>query len=477
MARTLRVLVATALLTSLVLAGCSSKPQNDASTTGPTPMHRVRLDPPTNITFAPAIVLGQVNGGAEPSIAAGPAASFVVTPLAMWRSQDGGATWKDLGTHPCSNNLPACPSPRLQSSNYPVRGGGDADIYIGPDNHVHWLGLADHPTASTQNQIPYQQSTDNGTTWSPVMNLANAKLQAEPSGAGTSSNSTDREWITGRADGTLFAAWRHFPPSGGTAKIVMKASYDGGHTWTELRNVADDTRQGGIDVDPTSNAIALAYDLNGVVSVARSFDDGKTWNHTVAVRDAAQGHVFPVAAYDTNGTLYLIYSHDKDGSPVPDGTPVASRPFETPSVYMQVSHDKGKTFGAPVQVNKPGTTAWFPWIAAGSAGRIVVTWYQNDEGYPRQVGGNVYVMAATSLDADMSGPRFAVQRATPSPVHVGPECRENPGVCTRSLLDFFEVAIHPKGYAMMTWAADTYPVPGDQVVTSRMVSGPNLWGH
>ena len=164
------------------------------------------------------------------------------------------------------------------------------------------------------------------------------------------------------------------------------------------------------------------------------------------------------------------------------GTPGGPRPLPGDASvsdyekYMRVSHDKGITWTDAVQLNAPGTTAWFPWVAAGGAGRLVVTWYQNDQGLPRQAGGQVYVMAAVSLDADFPQPRFTVMRADANPVHVGPECRETPGACTRSLLDFFEVGIHPDGFAFLAYATDTYQVPRDTVKTVRMSAGPDLWG-
>jgi hypothetical protein len=64
-----------------------------------------------------------------------------------------------------------------------------------------------------------------------------------------------------------------------------------------------------------------------------------------------------------------------------------------------------------------------------------------------------------------------VARADPNPVHVGPECRETPGACTRSLLDFFEVAIHPDGFAFLAYATDTYQVPRDTVKAVRTAPG------
>ncbi|MEK6976508.1 MAG: sialidase family protein [Candidatus Thermoplasmatota archaeon] len=452
-----------ALLACLIaLAGCfsgSDEGGDDEGTSGTPVGPRVRLDPPTDLAFALPQVLGTVGGGAEPSIAVGPDGTlYVTTPLALWRSDDAGATWQGIGTPGCYLGLPACPVPELEEAPAPdtLRGGGDADLWVAPDGTAHWLGLFDG-----DNAIPYQNSTDKGATWSPVVDLA-----GEDSG--------DREWITGRADGTIFAAWRNFPAED-DATIRLKRSWDGGKSWEGPFDIADDTRQGGVAVDPSSNALALAYDVNGPLFVAHSFDNGTTWE-SVQVSDGPRlGHVFPVAAFDTNGTLYLIDARDYGEPDVPSNPAVSNRPFEHPDLYLWVSHDKGLTFDGPTQVNAEGTTAWFPWIAAGGPGRIVITWYQNDDGLPRGIGGDVYAMAGVSLDADFPEPRFARTRMSPDPVHTGPECREITGPCTRSLLDFFEVAIDPQGRAVSAWATDTYPVPRVSVEAGVMSDGPNLW--
>ncbi len=443
----------------VLLAGClqaSDAGSGDGEGLAPSDLARVRLDPPTDLAFALPQVLGQVTSGAEPGVAVAPDGTlYATTPLALWRSDDGGATWIQLGTPVCPAGAPACPM--LEEREPGMRGGGDADLYVAPDGRLHWLGLADG-----DNAIPYQVSEDKGVTWNEPYDLAG-------------DDSGDREWITGDAKGTLFASWRNFPAQG-DAKILSRTSYDGGATWTNASAVADDTRMGGIAVDPVSGALALAYDPDGDVQVAHSFDEGRTWESVQAVDHAVQGQVFPVVAFDSNGTLYLVYAHDPDGAFGEESPLGTNRPMELTNIYLQASHDKGLSWTDPVQVNPAGTTAWFPWIAAGGPGRVVVTWYQNDRGLPRQVTDEVYVMAGVSLDADFPEPRFAIERMNPEPVHQGPECRENTGPCTRSFLDFFEVALTPDGRIVSAWAQDTYPVPVVSVAAAVQSAGPDLWG-
>lgn len=445
------------IILTLVASGCvGDVPDAEAPATPITPAPSTeRLSLPTEIAFAPPTLLGTRTGGVEPSIAAAPDGTlYVTTPLRLWRSDDGGKTWKEIGTPTCPQGLPECPG--LESYTPGMKGAGDADIWVTPDGRVHWLGLSDGANA-----IPYQVSEDKGETWSDVVDLAG-------------DDSGDREWITGRADGTLFANWRNFPAQG-DPMIVMRASYDGGRTWTDATDIAPDTRQGGIAVDPTSTALALAHDPGGKIQVAHSFDNGTTWESVVVSDDPLQGHVFPVTAYDAEGNLYVAYAHDKDGVADQGGT-IPNRPLETPALYLHVSKDKGLTWSPAVQVNAPGTTAWFPWIAAGAGGRVILVWYQDDLGLPRQASTKTYVMSGISLNADAEAPEFRLTRVAPEPVHRGPECRENPGVCTRSLLDFFEVAIHPDGYPVVTYGVDqeTWPAPRVSVEVAYMSKGPDM---
>ena len=444
------------LLAILLLAGCTSKPSKEAASPDAGAAEPTRREPAHDIAFTPKTLLGSTELGAEPSIAVAPDGTvYVTTPLAMWRGDDNGTKWTDLGGQGCFNGLPLPFCPGAETSQAPpgLTGGGDADVWVTPDGRVHWLGLFGTNKAGESVPIPYQYSDDRGQSWSDAKDLSN--------GTGA-----DREWITSRPDGTLFAAWR----DAGTIRAAR--SLDNGLTWTEPRDVTNDTRQGGIAVDPTGNALALAHDLGGIVAVAHSFDEGETWESVVVAENRVQGQVFPVTAYDGGGTLYLAYATDI-GVGVPDALGF-QRPFESPSVFLHVSHDKGLTWGPAIKLNGEGTTAWFPWLAAGSAGNVVAVWYQNDKGLPRYATDEVYVMSAISTDADFDDPTFVRARVSPEPIHQGPECRETPP-CTRSLLDFFEVAVHPDGSAVVAWSEDPWPVPRIDIAYAKMSSGPDLW--
>ncbi|MGH2670219.1 MAG: sialidase family protein, partial [bacterium] len=332
---------------------------------------------------------------------------------------------------------------------------------VSPGGRVHWAGLA-----AGDDAVPYQYSDDRGETWSDVYDIAE-------------DNGADREWINVRpSDGAIFVTWRDFGDS--ESRVAVRVSKDNGMTWSPAVKAADDTRQGGAVPDPNGGAVYLPYDLDGVIKVARSFDDGASWDSVDVTTTVGQrGHIFPVAAVDGGGIVYVVYARDEEApTPAPDLVFETDRGLEHPDVYLQVSTDKGATWSAPLKLNGDGTTAVFPWIAAGDRGRVVVAWYENPLGTPPHVG-QWFTTAAISVDADSDGPRFATTRVSEEPAHTGQFCTSG-GACVltgqdRTMLDFFEVAIHPDGYPVLTWAADSDVRRATiSVYASKMTEGSRL---
>lgn len=436
-------------LVALATAGClnATNAPEGAETAAAALASRPALVAPE---WLPSVHLGTVAGGAEPSIAVAPdGAVYITTPLNLWRSEDGGATYEWLGTPYCANLLPVggLPDPPacvVEERDPGMQGGGDADLAITPDGRLHWLGLfaADAP-------IPYQFSDDRGASWSEVVDLADG-------------NSSDREWINVRAsDGAIFSTWRDFgnsdnPESG----LLVRASFDNGATWTSSVKAEEDNRMGGVVPDPNGGALYLPSDDLGTIKVARSFDDAKTWESVEAAKFGnVRGHIFPVAAVDAAGTVFVVFAMDEEKTtPAPDIVGETDRSLQHPNVFMIVSKDQGATWSAPAKLNPDGTTAIFPWIAAGAPGRVVVAWYENVDGTSLQEIGNWWTASAVSVTADAEAPAWEHAKVSSEPARVGPVC-SNGGGCSvtagdRSLLDFFEVAIHNDGHPVITWAGD-----------------------
>ena len=437
----MRTLPVAAFAALLLLAGCSTPastmaPADSAHAGAPDASSAARLTASAP-TFLPPVDLGTVLAGAEPSVAIAPdGTAYVETPLALWRSDDGGKSFQQMGAKGCTAPGPTCP-PGLETYDPGLVGGGDGSLAVTADGTVQWAGLG--------TGIPYQRSTDRGASWSRDVDVSD----------GTGS---DREWVTADRDSGLLAVqWRGSDAKG--SGIFVNTSMDNGLTWGKVARVADDGRQGPIAHDPTSPAMVLAHQTTNLLLVARSLDGGAHWTDGPDLPVNGRPYIFPVTAFDANGTAYLVFAADPDALSAVDVQVEASRVVAKPHVYLQVSHDKGASWTPPRMLSPPDVPAFFPWIDAGAAGRVVVAWYQAQEPVPANRLPNVFdVKVALSGNADQKDATFAVGQANTSPVHVGAFCTEG-AACTltggdRSMLDFFEVRVHPDGGAVLAWTAD-----------------------
>lgn len=455
-----------AVLLIALLAGCSTPPAHPAATPETVDSPAPPIDPAAPRpavqapTFLPPVDLGTIELGAEPSVAVAPDGTvYVTTPLALWRSDDAGQTFKAIGEAGCAGGLPLPSCPGLEEYSPGLVGGGDGSMAVTADGTVHWAGLG--------TGIPYQRSVDKGATWSKDADVSD----------GTGS---DREWVTvDRDSGLLAVQWRGSDDKG--SGIFLNTSLDNGLTWGKVHRVADDGRQGPIAHDPSSPWMILAHQTPGLLSVARSSDAGVTWQDTKVIPVNGRPYIFPITAFDQNGTSYLVYAQDPDDPlTVVDSAAEVSRTAATPHVYLQVSHDKGATWTPPRMLSTPGVPAFFPWIDAGAPGRVVIAWYEAEQPIPANRLPNVFdVKVALSSTADQKDGTFAVAKANTDPVHIGSFCTEGFACTTtggdRSMLDFFEVRVHPDGHAVLAWAADdTVKQARIRVFAAKMTGGLDL---
>src|SRR5581483_2607110 len=121
------------------------------------------------------------------------------------------------------------------------------------------------------------------------------------------------------------------------------------------------------------------------VFVYSSTDEGATWTQhkvgalarTSPLEPNGYASDFPVTAVDGNGTVYLVYSADATALP---GGAVPPEEAARYGIYLQVSHDHGATWSAPLLLSDGSKDARFPWIAAGAAGAVAVVWYEDTVG-------------------------------------------------------------------------------------------------
>ncbi len=153
---------------------------------------------------------------------------------------------------------------------------------------------------------------------------------------------------------------------------------------------------------------------------------------------------FPGAAIDSAGNIYVVWAMNN------------SRNNEY-MVWFASSHDHGQTFYGPFQVSQGPGAAVMPWIAAGDTGRVDIVYYATATPVdpniaPNSVEWNTFF--TQSLNANSREPAFTRSQISDHINHKGPIC--NMGLLcpsgTRTLADFFQVAIGPDGLANVSFA-------------------------
>jgi hypothetical protein len=193
--------------------------------------------------------------------------------------------------------------------------------------------------------------------------------------------------------------------------------------------------------------------------------DGQAFETLVAHTTPAgesSGAIFSTLALDSEGNLYLAFAQTQGGAM---------------HTLLVTSQDGGTTWSTPVQVSEAGTTTVFPWVVAGSPGRVAVGTYRaNGSFLPDQADASAawHPYVAFSTDALSPAPHFAhVQMADP-PNHLGPICTGGTSCDPqfRRLGDFFELAMLHDGRVAMVYVDDTGQERVNAVAVQR--GGPGL---
>lgn len=395
----------------------------------------------TSQRLSSALVIG---GGPEPNILATRDGHIYVsylgsTSIGLWRSDDGGATY-------------------LKLDGSALRGAGDGALAESRTGTLHWVGLGGGGGGDTTSIILVQSSTDLGQHWSRAFAVSNG--------------SVDRPWVDALPDGTVHVTWRQ------DNSLRIRTSPDGGLHWNATVTIAPSgLTEGPVVHDPVSNALYVAYRGDNSLKVASSHDGGKHWSSTIVQADLTKGRVghaggiFPIAAVDEAGTVYVAWN-----SPQPGPLNGQDDAIATLAVSLSHSLDGGVAWSPPKQVSTPGQNAIFPWLSAGAPGRAVLTWYENQHGIP-DLGPDVWdAILVESVTADQDDPVFVEGHLNTSPVHVGQIC-DFGVVCSigdRSRGDFFSNSIKPDGQPVVAWVADPQSPGSADVMVGGVAKGTPL---
>lgn len=331
--------------------------------------------------------------------------------LVVGASFDGGETW----------TVQPIPKVTLCSGGTEENGGGyqratDPWVTFGPDGVVYQLSLSFNDS-DFAHALLASKSGDGGLSWSDPVPI---KTDAAP----TVFN--DKQSITADPhDAThVYAIWDRlvYPNEKANVKASFRAaayrgpiwfarSTDGGDSWEPARPIYDP----GQNSQTIGNQIIVLpkdalqnYDLvnvfnaihnenkkglrGGNVAVIRSSDRGVTWSKPIIVaklgsvpvrdpetgEDVRTGDIIPdVAVSPSSGALYIVWQDARFSG------------FQNDGIALSTSADGGRTWSAPIKVNRTPTDrpagnqqAFTPSVAVAKDGTVAVTYYDFRDNTP-----------------------------------------------------------------------------------------------
>ncbi len=265
----------------------------------------------------------------------------------------------------------------------------------------------------------------------------------------------DREWQEADGDSTIYMMYRAPIPATG---LFCARSDDHGLTYPITSVVsASGTTPGYIDVDHTTHEVYIAHTSSSGLFVSRSVDRGLTWSTSTVDNSTAHGSLFDVVKVGDDGTVYCVWSDEVN-------------------VFLAHSTDHGVTWSGKVRVND--STVYkinlFPWLEAGSAGRVDIVWYASTSTANTDASDWVVRFAQTTNATDPN-PAFAQATISDHVIH-GSNISTGglTGSLNRNLLDYFQVALDPQGAAVIAFTDDHNDYDGNVYVT-RQLDGPSLY--
>ncbi len=482
---------------------------------------------PAGVGFSDPVALndasGTSTGGSEPSIEVDSKGHvFVSAPAAI---PFGGCPFWDV--HPDEVNAAGLPYEyrgTIDTDQGSV-GGGDCDISISnaadEANEYDTVSVTSLSLANLTSNV----TRDGGATWQPIANSASQQVFG-----------VDREWqVADRGLDRHYLTVHDLL----TNNIETAVAIDGGYQYVQNAPAIDPTTTpqalgttvyfkgtspsgnqfGTTVINPVTHKLYIPFiaadpDNVGGEGNAVYIAEGDpcaveqtcipgapaapiVWtNHLVYVApqtvDLSSG--FPAITIDPAGVVYLAWTGDVNAAAnstaaANNGTnPVYNRVFFTHSQPGVV--DAG-SWSAPKAID-PGTanSNVFPWMVAGDNGHVGVAWYASklgtvnagnvgsaNNGANDKTNNDWHVEYASSADASTASPTWDVAVVSGT-IHIGAVCDQglNCADGTRTLLDFFDVALDPQGRPNIAYVSDTRSPGTADVQYTRQCTGTTLTG-
>jgi len=415
----------------------------------------------------PTIVGVQAGGNSEPGLRIDTRGRMYVTSptypySAVWRSLDGGATFKWLPAADAkTGRLAACR----------VKTGGDSEIATDTADRLYFSDrLAEE--ASPFNTAA--RSDDQGRTFRSSCNAV-------------TSNSTDRPWyaVDGdplgggniylgiaivRGDTACSAAKGHDQVALARSPVPGRSA-EAGVVFGPLVVATGPCAFGSlgtIEVSPTTHDVFVSHSIAADVAKERGADEVRVARCTpvpfgpampggldcvdLPVLKAQGVYIHTSLTVDRAGNLYLAWYE------IPFDATGGSR------LFVAASRDNGETWGPRVPIATPGlnTNIW-PWVAAGDEGRLGVAWYGTGGvdtdptrgcGAAADVNTDWGVYFSQSLDALAETPVFSPPLLVSEHfVHRGGIADSGGKFCGNGVMgDFLQLRIGLQGEAVIVYA-------------------------
>jgi hypothetical protein len=385
------------------------------------------------------------------------------------------------------------------------------NIWTSDDQGASWqrtgvAGFSADPTKSSGFSDPDLTMDASGRVYNVGINLVNDSIFSSDDGGKTwdrgnpNCHNGDRPWIAGGKANEVFM---------GTNTLENELSHqvfrstDGGNTCSS-EGIPD---QGTIGEESYVGDGKLFYDQERLIEpvvFSKPSDDpsadpvisavgvgvwkpGDSQFKPTKIADTSLYSHWPALAIDDDHNVYMVWD-DNPGNANEESECGHQAPLAN-SVKLAVSRDFGKTWSKPITVAHPSKArVLWPWVTAGSAGRVSVVWYQTSRVVdPDCQESDISIYEAVSRNATSSDPSFAVANAARRPIHESSVC-EGGTTCVvvqkdRRLGDFFTNAVDERGCVTVSSGdtTQTDPISGQPFAISlpiylRQTSGAKLRG-
>jgi Putative Ig domain len=298
--------------------------------------------------------------------------------LGVFKSYDGGQSWRST-VHPgCAQNIAACDGAPLLKS---YVAGADPVVRAGTNGLFYFAGIAFTRDTPKKSVVFVSRFIDNNNeeNGDPIK-----YVDTNPVGTGNDAVFVDKPWIAVDIPRSGAATCTTSVPQKNGSPLVQK--FPAGNAYVAYTTFTDETK-------PPSQIV-----------FSRTTDCGATWSKPFVVADGALNQGVSLAVDPITGAVYMAWRRFKS-------------PGFTDAVLFAQSKDFGVTFSSPqeVAVISPfdqGTTGFsfrtnaYPTMAVDAASRIYLAWSERNLGGPAS-GGDARIVLTTSLSASSGGRQWS----------------------------------------------------------------------